>query len=102
MRVDPAVQVTILPPTMNILISQLAQYTQQLPSPYYTTMFMQVLSNSVATALKMYGGEEAEETAIMAETFNNVFECLNVSCYTAGKHQRNKFKEPYRSKDDFR
>lgn len=63
---------------------------------------MQVLSNQVSTALRCFGGDEAAESAIFADNFNKFFDCLNVSNYTEGKQQRNRFKDPYRKKDDFR
>ena len=56
----------------------------------------------MSKALKLFGGTQAEETAIMADHFNKFFDCLNVSNFDAGKKDRNRFKEPYRSKDDFR
>jgi len=56
----------------------------------------------VAKALQLYGGDEAGETAIMAEKFDHFFDCLNVSSFTAGKKARNSFKSPYRSSQDFR
>ena len=56
----------------------------------------------MAKALEFVGGDEAEESAIMAEQFDKFFDCLNVGSFTAGKQQRNPFKSPYRSKDDFR
>ena len=56
----------------------------------------------MAKALELFGGEEASETAIMADKFNHFFDCLNVSNFTAGKRSRDPFKSPYRSGTDFR
>ena len=66
------------------------------------TIIMQVLSSSVSKALQLYGGVEAEETAIFTEMFNNFFDCLNVKSISAGKRTRNAFKSPYRSATDWR
>lgn len=60
------------------------------------------MSNSVAKALELYGGEEAKESAILADMFNHFFDCVNVSSFTAGKGARDPFKSPYRSGKDFR
>ncbi len=56
----------------------------------------------MSKALKLFGGEEAEETAIMADYFNKFFDCLNVASFVAGKFKRDAFKSPYRSGKDFR
>ena len=56
----------------------------------------------MAKALQLFGGEEAQETAIMADMFNKFFDCLNVASFTAGKLSRDAFKSPYRSGTDFR
>ena len=61
-----------------------------------------MLSESVSKALVKYGGDEAEESALFAHTFDNFFDCLNVSNYTNAKHQRTVFQNPYRSEKDFR
>lgn len=61
-----------------------------------------MLSNSVAKALELFGGDEAKETAILAGNFNKFFDCLNVACFSAGKLKRDPFKSPYRSSKDFR
>ena len=47
-------------------------------------------------------GDEATETAKFAEMFNKFFDCLNTSNFTVGKQQRNVFKNPYYSAEDFR
>ena len=61
-----------------------------------------MLSSSVAKALELFGGEAALETARFASMFDKLFDCLNVSCFTAGKRARNCFKSPYRAPTDFR
>ena len=61
-----------------------------------------MLSNIVAKALEEFGGESVTETARFVSTFDTLFDCLNVSCFTAGKRSRNCFKSPYRAPTDFR
>ena len=61
-----------------------------------------MLSDSIAKALELYGGEEAKETAHFAMMFNRLFDCLNVKTLSAGKLKRNPFKQPYRCGKDFR
>ena len=63
---------------------------------------LQVLSNSISKALTLLVGDEATETAKFAEMFNKFFDCLNTSNFTVGKQQRNVFKNPYYSAEDFR
>ncbi len=63
---------------------------------------MQVLSNSVATALKLTGGNETQETAKFVEMMDKCFDCLNVGDFESGKRSRNAFKSPYYSSADFR
>ena len=62
----------------------------------------QVLSGSVAHALKLVGGEDAKETAKFVEYFDKFFDCLNVGDFESGKKARNPFKDPFRSGSDFR
>lgn len=62
----------------------------------------QVLSNSVAVALRQMEGEEVEETANFVEYFDKFFDCVNVGDFTSGKRSRNAFKSPYYSGSDFR
>lgn len=63
---------------------------------------IQSLSESVSKALTLYGGEEAEETALFTLMFDKLFDCLNVSNYEKGKMKRKVFLNPYRSGNDFR
>ena len=63
---------------------------------------LQVLSNSVAKAIRMLLGEEARETVRFVEIFNKFFDCLNVSCLEEGQHKRCPNKSPYRSGSDAR
>ena len=65
-------------------------------------MFLQVLSNSVAKALQITGGTEAQETVRFVGMFNKFFDCLNVRSLSEDKLQRCPFKSPYRSGMDFR
>ena len=48
------------------------------------------------------GGRDAIETANFIEKMDKFFDCFNVSTFTAGKHQRKPFLEPYHSHTDFR
>ena len=61
-----------------------------------------MLSESVSKALIKYGGDEAEESALFAHTFDNFFDCLNVSNHTNAKHQQKVFQNPCCSEKDFR
>ena len=63
---------------------------------------MQVLSSSVANALRVTLRDQAAATAHFCEMFDKFFDCLNVSNFDAGKRSRNVFKSPYRSGHDFR
>lgn len=63
---------------------------------------MQVLSQSVANALKLTGGDEVTETIKFVDKFDKFFDCVNVSSLSAGKLSRNAFKSPFRSPNDFR
>lgn len=62
----------------------------------------QVLSESVASAMKLTGGPEVSETVRFVEMFDKFFDCLNVNNFTTGRQKRKVFKHPYKSADDFR
>jgi len=62
----------------------------------------QVLSGSVATAIRLTGGEEVKETVRFVEFFDKFFDSMNVNNFSAGYKSRNPFKSPYRSESDFR
>ena len=62
----------------------------------------QVLSETVAKAIRLTGGKAAFETAYFLEKMDKFFDCLNVSSYTAGKRHRKPFQQPYHSSEDFR
>ena len=47
-----------------------------------------MLSESVSKALMKYGGDEAEESALFAHTFDNFFDCLNISNHTNTKQSK--------------
>ena len=56
----------------------------------------------MATALRLTGGEEVEETAKFVEYVDKFFDCVNVGDFTSGMRSRNPFKSPYYSGSDFR
>ena len=60
------------------------------------------MSSSVAKALKLTGGDEAVETANFIKLVDKLFDCLNVSSLSKGRHQRKAFAQPYSKLDDFR
>ncbi len=45
---------------------------------------------------------DVEKTIEFVLMFDKLFDCLNVSRMSAGKHSRNAFKSPYHSAKDFR
>ena len=47
-------------------------------------------------------GDVVEETVKFISYFDKFFDCVNVSSLSTGKLQRNPFKSPYRSNQDFR
>ena len=55
----------------------------------------------MAKALKLTGGDEAVETANFIEIVDKLFDCLNVSSLSKGRHQRKAFAQPYSKLDDF-
>ena len=65
-------------------------------------IYVQVLSSTVSSALKCYGGDRASETSRFCAMFNNFFDCLNVSQLSENIRSQNPFKAPYRSPSDFR
>lgn len=52
--------------------------------------------------MELVGDKEATETAKFLLMFDRFFDCLNVSNFDDGKHQRKPFREPFRTADDFR
>ena len=61
-----------------------------------------MLSESVAKALELTGGEEVTETVKFVKMLDHFFDCLNVNNFHTGKQKRKQFQDPYRSGDDFR
>ena len=59
------------------------------------------MCSSVAKALRLTGGDEAVETANFVEIVDKLFDCLNLSSMSKGRHQRKAFALPYRGLDDF-
>ena len=68
---------------------------------YCSFILGQILSNSVASALRLVGGSEAAETAMVIEMMDKCFDCLNVGDFNSGKRSRNLFKSSYHSSSDF-
>lgn len=64
--------------------------------------FSQVLSRSVANALRMKDNPQYESTITFIQQFNDVFDILNVRGLYDGSRQKNKFKESLSSSDDWR
>ena len=62
----------------------------------------QVLSKSVAVALRESGKEEVTGTAQFCEMMNSFFDITNVRSKTEHVRKRNEFIKPYRSADDER
>ena len=60
------------------------------------------MSESVALALFLTGGESANETAKFIRKVDCFFDCLNVMSYDESKMKRKPFLQPYRSENDFR
>ena len=60
-----------------------------------------MLSESVAKALELTGGEEVTKTVKFIKMMDH-FDCLNVNNFHMGKQKRKQFQDPYRSGDDFR
>ena len=89
MRVDLAAQV-------------IAHHVYMLTDLECKHFLYQVLSESVAKAIQLTQGQESEETVRFITMFDRFFDCFNVRCFNAGKHQRKPFKQPYRSGNDFR
>ncbi len=56
----------------------------------------------MATALRVTGDQDVEETAKFVEFFDKFFDCVNVGDFDSGMRTRNPFKAPYRSGSDFR
>ncbi len=56
----------------------------------------------MATALRLTGGEDVEETAKFVEFFDKFFDCRNVGDFDSGLKARNPFKDPYHSGSDSR
>ena len=87
MRVDLAAQV----------LQSVKNLRRSLPS-----VFLQLLSESVAKALVLSGDPAVQETAKFVAMFDKFFDALNVSNYTSDVRKRKVLQQPYRSGDDCR
>ena len=61
-----------------------------------------MLSNTVGKAMQLMKIQEPEKTIEFIFMFDKLFDCLNVSSLSAGKHSRNALKVPHHSASDFR
>lgn len=64
--------------------------------------FLQVLSQSVANALRMKHDEQLSSTIELIEKINDVFDMLNVRYAKEGQRSNNKNRRPYESTTDDR
>ena len=62
----------------------------------------QVLSNTVAIALRRYGGDEASETANFCSLWDQFFDCFNTRHMDEASRTRKPFLKPYREGTDER
>ncbi|XP_022110831.1 uncharacterized protein LOC110990247 [Acanthaster planci] len=65
-------------------------------------MAVQVLSTSVANAMKAHGKHDTRSAEMFISYFDKFFDCLNVSNPHDGAFKRKPALEPYRSSDDWR
>ncbi len=65
-------------------------------------IIMQVLSESVANALRLTGRDDVTETIKFVSHFDKFFDLLNVTNLITGKHKRKDFQLPYQSASDTR
>ena len=63
---------------------------------------IQVLSSTVANALKVQGRQDTSSTILFLEYINAFFDMLNVSNVISGKRKRKPSMEPYRDATDWR
>ena len=63
---------------------------------------IQVLSESVSTALIKAGSAKVLETARFVGLMDKFFDILNVSNFINGTRKRKRFQHPFRRADDFR
>ena len=83
MRVDLAAQVS----TVDRIL-----YSSQ--CSIYILLPLQVLSSSVANALRVMLKDKATQTANFCDILDKFFDCLNVTNFDTGKRLRNAFKSP--------
>ena len=58
------------------------------------------MSSTVSKALTFSSNPEVSETAKFTMMFDRFFDCLNVTNFDAGKHNKKDFQKPYLGKDD--
>lgn len=90
MHVDLAAQVSLYSISCHALHGMVSMHV------IYCVVYYQILSSSVANALKLSGDPEVSETAKFVEMFDKLFDCLNVTNYSAGKKARKPFQDSWR------
>ena len=53
------------------------------------------MSETVAKAMNLMGGDEPKETMKFIEIVDKLFDCINVSSLSRGKLKRKYFAQPY-------
>ena len=59
------------------------------------------MSETVAKAIYLTGGDEAKEIAKFIEMVDKLFDCMNVSSLSRRNLQRKPFVQPYHNANDF-
>ena len=65
-------------------------------------VFVQVMSETVASALQFTNNERTKETRKFIRMIDTFFDCLNVKSPLEGKLKRKQFRSPYTSPNDER
>lgn len=71
-------------------------------STIHVKLAVQILSNTVSTALKHYMSEEASETAMLCSIMNKFFDRGNVRSITEHNWKKNDDAKPYQDPNDDR
>jgi len=104
MRVDLAAQVrfdTCLLYAVKFSVNQLFVHL-------HVWIVFKAVSERVANALEMTGGDDVSETVRFIRMMDKFFDCMNVTNFSSGIHKKKHFQEAYRRRtggdgtDDFR